>query len=170
MSLFTDSCTLCNLFLLTVCSSDRCKLKICHGEHCISFSPSLLPLQGSDFPYENTTSQLFVFLSLIMRRGTLTSASQQQKTLQQWKCFAPSGSCFGLALIPRRNKNPNIVGVFLKDSKMKLIIILLQLINNKVVKLCCLSTSSHTRTFWPHVHWRLWFVLWYTAKWTHLGV
>lgn len=35
--------------------------KIYRGARCISFSPSLLALQGTDFTYENRTSQLFVF-------------------------------------------------------------------------------------------------------------
>lgn len=48
--------------------------------HCISFSPSLLPLQGTDFTYENTTSQLFLLPSLLTGKRKLSSASQQQKT------------------------------------------------------------------------------------------
>lgn len=35
--------------------------KIYRGARCISFSPSLLALQGTAFTYENRTSQLFVF-------------------------------------------------------------------------------------------------------------
>lgn len=89
--------------------------------YCISSRPFLLPLQGTDFTYENMTFQLLVFPGLLTRRRKLSSVtedSEDKTSTVEMFCSLWLMFWLGPHFKDLRNKTSTLP---LQDSRMKLI-------------------------------------------------